>query len=148
MADVDASGGAGFFPRRPRCGFDTGWRSLDRLRHRSDIEQSSLEAIRDRDDSTLVYTADTGFTELLATFARKVDLLVIEASYPKNKTKEKHLELAEAMHIIRKAQPKRAVLTHLYPIWDKFDFAKEVAKYSPPCELIEAVDGLEIEFKN
>jgi len=111
-------------------------------------DESLAIHIRDRDDSTLVYTADTGFTELLATFARKVDLLVIEASYPKNKTKEKHLELAEAMHIIRKAQPKRAVLTHLYPIWDKFDFAKEVAKYSPPCELIEAVDGLEIEFKN
>jgi len=102
--------------------------------------------LRDLDDSTLVYTADTGFTELLATFARKVDMLVIEASYPKNKTKEKHLELAEAMHIVRKAGPKRAVLTHLYPIWDKFDFAKEVARYSPPCEVIEATDGMELEI--
>ena len=120
---------------------------LDAVAMKTPHDDESLAVhIRDRDDSTLVYTADTGFTELLATFARKADLLVIEASYPKNKTKEKHLELAEAMYIIRKAQPNRAVLTHLYPIWDKFDFAKEVAKYSPPCEVIEASDGLQLEF--
>lgn len=109
-------------------------------------DESLAVHIRDVDDSTLVYAADTGFTELLATFARRVDLLVLEASYPKNKTKEKHLELAEAMYIIRKAEPKRAVLTHLYPMWDKIDFVKEVAMYSPRCEVIEAADGMELEI--
>jgi ribonuclease Z len=101
--------------------------------------------IRDTDDSTLVYTADTGMEAILGTFARKVDLLVIESSYVKDKTKDKHLELAEAMFIVRKAEPKRAVLTHLYPEWDGVDFEREVAKYSPGCEVIEATDGLTIE---
>ncbi len=108
-------------------------------------DESCALHIRDADDSTLVYTADTGFTKTLAAFARQVDLLVIEASYPKDKPQKKHLELAEAMFIVRKAAPKRAMLTHLYPEWDEVDFESEVATFSPMCEVIEAVDELIIE---
>lgn len=111
-------------------------------------DESLAIHIRNTDDSTIVYTADTGFEPILGTFARKVDLLVIESSYVSNKTKDKHLELAEAMHIIRKAQPKRAVLTHLYPKWDEVDFEIEVGKYSPGCEVTEAKDGLIVETKS
>ena len=103
--------------------------------------------VRDTNDSTFVYTSDTGFSDILGTFARRVDLFVIESSYVENKEVEIHLELAEAMHTVRKAAPKRAVLTHLYPFWDDVDFEKEVAKYSPGCEVIEAKDGLSIELK-
>lgn len=110
-------------------------------------DESLAIHIRDADDSTFVYTADTGFTDIIGTFARKVDLLLIESSYVKDKEVEIHLELAEAMHIVRKAAPKRAVLTHLYPYWDGLDFGKEVAKFSPGCEVIEAKDGLSIELK-
>jgi ribonuclease BN (tRNA processing enzyme) len=108
-------------------------------------DESLAIHLRDIDDATMVYTADTGFTETLATFARKVGLLVIEASFPKDKPKKRHLELAEAMHVIRKAEPRRAMLTHLYPEWDELDFVKEVERFSPPCEVIEAIDGLQIE---
>lgn len=102
--------------------------------------------LHDTDDTTFVYTSDTGFSDILGTFARKVDLLVIESSYVRDKEVEIHLELAEAMHIVRKAAPKRVVLTHLYPFWDDVDFAKEVGKYSPGCEVIEAKDGLTVEI--
>jgi len=91
-----------------------------------------------------VYSADTGFDEKMATFIDGVDLAILECTYFKNKPKKKHLELAEAMHLIRKAQPKRAMLTHFYPEWDEVDFKKEVAKFDPPCEVIEAVDGLKV----
>lgn len=105
-------------------------------------EESHALHLRDANGKTLVYTADTGFTESLTTFARKVDLLLIEASFPKDKPGEKHMELAEAMFIVRKAEPKRAVLTHLYPEWDDVDFEKEVGKFQPMCEVIQAFDGL------
>jgi len=100
--------------------------------------------VRDTDDSTFVFTSDTGFTDVLASFAANVDLLVIESSYFKDKTEQKHLELAEAMFIIRKARPKRAVLTHLYGSWDEVDLENEIGAFSPPCEVIEAVDGLRV----
>jgi ribonuclease BN (tRNA processing enzyme) len=102
--------------------------------------------IRDADDKTFVYSSDTGFDKSLGNFAGNADLLVMECSFFKNKPVEKHLELREAMFLARYAKPKRIVLTHLYPEWDKLDFQREMAKFSPPCEVIEARDGLKLEI--
>lgn len=109
-------------------------------------DESLAIHLRDGRDTTFVYTADTGFTETLATFARRVDLLLIETSFPSDKPVQKHLELTEAMFIIRKAEPKQAVLTHLCPEWDDVDLENVIAKFSPPCDVIKAEDGLRIEF--
>ena len=101
--------------------------------------------IRDRDDKTLVFTSDTGFEKSLGAFALNVDLFVLECSFFKDKPAEKHLELAEAMFLVRYAKPKKAMLTHFYAEWDAVNFQKEAAKFSPPCEVIEARDGLRLE---
>lgn len=95
-------------------------------------------------DATIVYTADTGFDETLATFARRVDLLLMECSFVRDKPVEKHLELVEAIHLIRRAEPKRAMLTHFYSQWDEFDFPDEVRKLDPRTEVIQAYDGLRL----
>ena len=97
-------------------------------------------------DKKIVYSADTGFTKTLAAFAANVDLFVLECSFYENKPVETHLELKEAMRLIRSAKPKKAVFTHLYPEWDAFDFALEVKKFSPPCAVLEGTDGLKIEI--
>ena len=104
-------------------------------------DESLAIHLRDRADKTIVYSADTGFTKTLGTLARDVDLLVLECSFFKDKPVEKHLELSEAMYIVRYAKPKRVVLTHLYPEWDAVNFQKEVEKFSPPCVVIQARDG-------
>jgi ribonuclease BN (tRNA processing enzyme) len=109
-------------------------------------KESHALHIRDRDDTVLVYTSDTAFDETLATLGRSADLLILECTYFKDKPAKKHLELAEAMFLVRKAKPKRAMLTHFYPEWDQVDFKAEVSKFSPDCEMIEAVDGLAVEF--
>lgn len=100
-------------------------------------------AIRVEDSSglTLVYTSDTGFAKELATFAESADLFITESAYFKNKPVDKHLELAEAMYLIARAKPKRAMITHFYAEWDEVDFAQEVQQFAPACEVIEAVDG-------
>lgn len=98
--------------------------------------------IRDAEDKTLVFTADTGIEKALGAFARHVDLFVMECSFVKNKPVEKHLELADAMFLARLSEAKKIVLTHLYPEWDAVDFEKEIAKFSPDYEVIEAKDGL------
>ena len=95
-------------------------------------------------EETLVFTADTGFDEVLATFANGVDLFILECSFVRHKPVEKHLELAEAMYLVRKAKPKRAMLTHFYPEWDEVDFQSEIKKFEPMCEVIEAVDGIKL----
>lgn len=102
-------------------------------------------AIHLRDgEKTLVYTSDTAFDETLATFANRVDLLLIECSFVRDKPAKKHLELAEAMHVIRKARPGRSVLTHLYPEWDNVNLREEIGRFGTDCEVIQASDGLTI----
>ncbi len=105
-------------------------------------EESRAVHLKDSNDKTLVFTADTGFTKALGTFAKDVDLFVMECSFVKNKPVESHLELAEAMYLTRYSKAKKVVLTHLYPEWDEVDFSEEVDKFSPNCKVIEAKDGL------
>ena len=109
-------------------------------------DESLAIHIRDKNDKTLVYSADTGFTKDLGTLARNVDLFVLECSFFKESPVETHLDLSKAMYLIRYAEPKKAILTHLYPEWDAVDFQKEVEKFSPPCEIIEARDGVKLEI--
>jgi ribonuclease BN (tRNA processing enzyme) len=109
-------------------------------------EESLAIYIRDKNDKTIVYTADTGFTKEIGTFAGGADLLVMECSFFKDKPVERHLELSEAIYLVRYAKPMRVVLTHFYAEWDAVDFEKEVTKLSPMCEIIEAKDGLKLEI--
>lgn len=99
-------------------------------------------------ETTFVYTADTGFDEALATFARRVDLLLMECSFVKDKPVEKHLELTEAIHLIRKAEPRAAVLTHFYPEWDDVDFEEEVRRRRAGRKIIQASDGMKLLVKS
>lgn len=109
-------------------------------------DESCAIHLRDTHGKTLVYSADTGFDKTLGTFAKRVDLFVLECSFVKNKPVELHIELAEAIHLIRYAEPQKAVLTHLYPEWDTVNFEKEVAKFSPNCKVLKAFDGLRLEI--
>lgn len=102
--------------------------------------------IRDETAETIVYSSDTGFTKTLGAFARNADLFVLESSFVKDKSVEKHLELEEAMFLIRYAEPKRAMLTHFYAEWDAVDFRAEVEKFKPSCAVIQARDGLKVEI--
>ncbi len=108
-------------------------------------KESHAIHLRHRSGKRLVYSSDTAFSEPLAAMASGVDLFVLEATYVRDKPVKKHLELAEAIYLISKARPHRAMLTHFYPEWDEVDFAAEVRRFSPLCEVIEARDGLVVE---
>ena len=109
-------------------------------------EESHAIHLRDTDGKTLVYSADTGFSEAIAAFANRVDLFILECTFVRDKPVKKHLELAEAIFLIRKANPKRAMLTHFYPEWDDVNFDEEIAKLDALCDVVEAVDGLRLEI--
>ena len=109
-------------------------------------DESHAIHIRDTDDKTLVYSADTGFDELIATFANGVDLFILECTFIRDKPILKHLELAEAIYLIRKSKCKQAMLTHFYPEWDGVDFSAEVARIDPACTAIQAFDGLTVQI--
>jgi ribonuclease BN (tRNA processing enzyme) len=98
----------------------------------------------ERNGASLVYTSDTGYSDELADFAKGADLLLLECSFRRHKPVETHLELSEAMRLAELANPKRVVLTHLYPEWDGIDAAAEAGELWNG-ETIAAADGLRIE---
>ena len=102
-------------------------------------------AVRLNDDKSFVYTSDTGFSENLASFAKEVDLLLMECSFRRNKRVQKHLELADAMKLAEMCNPRKVVLAHLYPEWDGIDLQTE-ARQLWSGETIAAFDGLKMEI--
>ena len=102
--------------------------------------------LRDEDDKTIVYSADTGFTKTLGAFGRAADLFILECSFVEKTPVETHLQLDEAIYLIRQAKPRRAMFTHFYPEWDAVDFQAAIEKFDAPCEILEARDGLIIEI--
>lgn len=109
-------------------------------------DESRAIHLKDSNGKTLVYSADTGFTKALGTFAKDIDLFVLECSFVENSPVETHLSLPQAMYLTRYSKAKKVILTHLYPEWDEVDFQKEVEKFSPMCEVIEAKDGLTVDI--
>ena len=99
--------------------------------------------ITDTNGAKFVYSSDTGYSESLAEFGAKADLLVLECSFYRNKPTSKHLELADALQIARAAEPRKLLLTHLYPEWDVIELESEARKLWPG-HTIEARDGLRI----
>ena len=105
--------------------------------------ESLAVRITDSDGASAVYTADTGYSERVAQFARGVDLLILECSFYREKPTPKHLELAEAMRMAQLAGARKVMLTHLYPEWDAVDLEAE-ARRLWPGETIAARDGLKL----
>lgn len=100
--------------------------------------------LTERDGASLVYTSDTGYANELAEFAQGADLLLMECSFRRNKPMSTHLELSDAMRIASIAEPRKVVLTHLYPEWDNVNLEAEAARLWSG-EVVAANDGLRLD---
>lgn len=71
--------------------------------------------VTDRKGASLVYSADTGYTDKLVDFAKYTDLFIIECSfYEAQYQKVKgHLNTTEVSDIITRSQARDVIITHL-----------------------------------
>ncbi|MBA4389613.1 MAG: MBL fold metallo-hydrolase [Syntrophus sp. (in: bacteria)] len=95
-------------------------------------------ALRIEADKSITFSGDTGYSKNLVRLSSGTDLLVVDCSFPEKKVKG-HLNLATLERVAREAQPKKVMLSHLYPEWDEF----RGVLYSP---YLLAEDGLEVEL--
>ncbi len=97
-------------------------------------------------DSSLVFTSDTGFDEGLINFSQNVDLLLIECSFLYHKPTPKHLNLPEAIQIVKQSNVRRSLLTHLYPEWDSIDIESVFENVNLSSVCVVASDGLRLKI--
>ncbi len=76
-------------------------------------------AIRLDEKRSLTFSGDTDYSQNLIRLAQRADVLVAECAFPERKVKG-HLNLEALDKMVKKAGPKRVLLTHLYPDWDTY----------------------------
>ena len=94
--------------------------------------------IKSQDGEVVAYSGDTDYCPNLVELARKVDLLILECSFPDDKKVEGHLTPLLAGRVAREAECKKLLLTHFYPPCDDCDIVKIVERqYSGEVILAE-----------
>jgi ribonuclease BN (tRNA processing enzyme) len=88
------------------------------------ISESVAYRIEFKDGKSIAISGDTDYCRNIIDLAFKVDLLVLECSFPDEKKVEGHLTPSLAGRIGSESHCKRLLLTHLYPICDQFDILK------------------------
>lgn len=76
-------------------------------------------AIRIEEHKSVTFSGDTDYTKNLVKLASGTDLLIAECSFPERKV-DGHLNLETLQKIVDEANPKRVLISHLYPEWDDF----------------------------
>jgi ribonuclease BN (tRNA processing enzyme) len=99
--------------------------------------------IDDNEGASVACTGDTGYCDEVLELAKGVDVLIIEAALPPGYDIEGHLEPRAAGQIATEAGVDTLVVTHLYPICDRYDTEAEVRK-SYKGRLLIAEDMLRI----
>jgi len=93
--------------------------------------------VRVEERKSVTFSGDTDYTKNLIKLASGTDLLIAECSFPERKV-DGHLNLEILQKIVDEANPKRVIISHLYPEWDDFSGVLHA-----PYLLGE--DGMEIE---
>lgn len=94
--------------------------------------------VRLEKEKSLVFSGDTDYSTNLVKLADGADLIVVECSFPERKVKG-HLNLSILEKIVKKAHPKRVLISHLYPEWEDF-------KGIIHAPYLMAEDGMEMEL--
>ncbi len=119
----------------PKGTLETGGFMIESAGMNHNPESIGVRISRDR---SMTFSGDTDYTRKLGKLARHTDLLVTECAFPEKKAKG-HMNLDTLRRVVEEAQPRRVILSHLYPDWKAYGGVM----YAP---YLLGVDGLEIEL--
>jgi ribonuclease BN (tRNA processing enzyme) len=100
-----------------------------------------------RGRARIVYTGDTSYSDALAGWAARCDVLVTECSLPAAMAVSGHLTPESAGALAERAQPGQLVLTHFYPPVELEDIPSLVRRRWPG-PLVLARDGTVVEIED
>ena len=77
---------------------------------------------------SMVYSGDSELCPALIDLCRDVDVAVLDCSFPNQKPGKGHMTPAEAGRVARQAGVKKLILTHFYPVAERYDLLGQCAK--------------------
>ncbi|MBN2246028.1 MAG: MBL fold metallo-hydrolase, partial [Candidatus Aminicenantes bacterium] len=92
------------------------------------IYESVGYRIEFKDGRSMAISGDTDYCQNIIDLAFKVDILVLECSFPDGKKVEGHLTPSLAGRIAAESRCKKLLLTHFYPVCDQFDIVGQCKK--------------------
>ncbi len=114
----------------------------EKTRHTEESLAYRIEA----GDVACAYTGDTGPDDDLAHWLAGVHTLVAECSLPDALAFPEHMTPAGVAALARVAQPRRLVLTHVYPQLDRTALPALLRAAGWPGEVVVAEDGMTLEL--
>ncbi len=81
--------------------------------------------IESDEGKVITYSGDTDYCENIVDLAKGADLLILECSFPNERRVRGHLTPSLAGRIAKEAGAKKLLLTHLYPICDRYNIKGE-----------------------
>lgn len=92
---------------------------------------------------SLAYSGDTDYCENMVSLSSGADILILECSAPDEFKMDGHLSPSLAGRIASEANCKKLVLTHFYPICDRYPILKELKDHFKG-KVILAKDGMRL----
>ncbi len=96
-----------------------------------------------KNGKTIAFSGDTDYCQNIVELAFKVNLLILECSFPDSKKVEGHLTPSLAGRIANESQCQKLILTHFYPPCDQVDLLHQCQKVFKG-EIVLAEDLLRI----
>ena len=135
-----------FHPYDKNSAFNVGPFTITFHKNRHPVETYAMK-ITDDEGQTLVYTADTSYTESLVKFAENADVLITECSHYEGEDAERlgHMNAEEVALLAGKSGAKKVVLSHL-PHYGNIEELLQTVKSAGIEEAVLAETGIEIEM--
>jgi len=97
-------------------------------------------------DTSVVFTGDTDYDEGIVALSGKSDMLIADCSYPDRMKARGHLTAKECGLIAKKAEVKKLLLSHIYPVNESDQDLIRESKEAFDGEVVLAEDLMEFDF--
>lgn len=77
----------------------------------------------------LTYSGDARYAQNLVRLCQQAHVAILDCSFPANRPGVGHMHAGECGRIAQEAQVKNLILSHLYPIADRYDVKKQAARF-------------------
>lgn len=104
----------------------------------------SLAVRIDSGNRSVCYTGDTAYSDDLAGFFKKADLVVSECSFRERREDVPHLAISDVARLASRSEARRLAVTHFYFDFDEGELTRELAREFSG-EVIIGRDGLSLE---